>query len=421
MLTFFVTEYVPHMLIIVKHLAEILQNYPNTEIKNKLIQGFAIGCSRKPENCPPPENHPPVFENIEIAREMVKEEIKLKQCLGPYKKEPLPGLICSPLNLVLKAGSKGKFRLIHNLAYPYNENSINATIPDYEAKVEYLKFNHVIKLGLQHGISMHTGKVDFDVAFRNFPTILRDLAVMGFRLDDHFYINSSMAFGARSSCKIFEEFATAIQWAIEQRTASKDTSHYLDNFIFMHKFRAICKWYMEIMQNLCRYIGTPLSDKKTEGPTQQITFLGLLIDFFRQVVKIPEDKIGKAMELITNALNTLSLTDKNSKGKVTVKELQKITGILNFLCKAVPSGRPFLRRLYDLQAKVVPASLRHLPGVKANPKFKIRLDKGATKDLVMWLRFLQTDSMSIHREVPFTQFIGCKQGPLLFANASGNP
>ena len=143
-----------------------------------------------------------------------------------------------------------------------------------------------------------------------------------------------------------------------------------------------------------------------------------MTDFFRQVVKIPEDKIGKATELITNTLNTLSLSDKNSKGKVTVKELQKITGTLNFLCKAVPSGRPFLRRLYDLQAKAVPASLRHLPGVKANPKFKIRLDKGATKDLVMWLRFLQTDSMSIHREVPF---IGCKQGPLLFTDVGRNP
>ena len=85
---------------------------------------------------------------------MVSDEVALKHILGPYDNCPLPGLICSPLNLVPKAGNPGKYRLIHNLAFPYNEDSVNANIPDHEAKVEYQKFDVAIKLGLKHAVQL---------------------------------------------------------------------------------------------------------------------------------------------------------------------------------------------------------------------------------------------------------------------------
>ena len=53
----------------------------------------------------PPWNHPPVYKKADVAKQMVSDEVALKQILGPYDKCPLPGLICSPLNLVLKAGN----------------------------------------------------------------------------------------------------------------------------------------------------------------------------------------------------------------------------------------------------------------------------------------------------------------------------
>ena len=70
-----------------------------------------------------------------------------------------------------------------------------------------------IMLGLKHGHTSHASKVDFDSAFRNFPVIFEQLAALGFMLEDKYYINLSMAFGAQSSCEIFEEFASAVQGA----------------------------------------------------------------------------------------------------------------------------------------------------------------------------------------------------------------
>ena len=149
-----------------------------------------------------------------------------------------------------------------------------------------------------------------------------------------------MAFGARSSCKIFEDFACAIQWILEQRTRSSDISHYLDNFIMVHTLKATCKYYMTTMQKLCEHIGVPLSDSKTEGPCQIITFLGLTINFLKQVVTIPAEKIDKATKLIKEMLETLKLKNKNKHGKVTMKSIQKLTGTLNFFCKAIPVDAP---------------------------------------------------------------------------------
>ena len=307
------------------------------------------------------------------------EEVRLKRCLGPYDRSPLDNLICSPLNLVPKAGSKEKkYRLIHNLAYPYDDNSVNANIPDSEAKVEYLTFDNVIKLGLKHGVTANAGKVDFDAAFRNFPVSAEQLAVLGFTLDSKFFINSSMAFGARSSCKIFEEFATAIQWALQEKTQSDDFSHYLDDFIMIHAEREICRWYMNVMQAMCHYIGAPLSEAKTEGPLQIIKFLGLIINFLKQTITIPKDKVDNAIKLIQEIISSLA-KEGNAKGKVTVRDIQKLTGTLNFFCKAIPCGRPFLRRLYDLQSKAIPLRHRGKRGIKANPAHKVRLTEGGSQ------------------------------------------
>ena len=212
---------------------------------------------------------------------MVDEEVTLGRMLGPYTEVPLLNLICSPLNLVPKACDPTKHRLIHNLAHPYNKDSVNANIPDKEAAVTYTKFDEVIRLALKHGKSAAASKVDFDAAFRFFPIHLNDLFLLGFTLDGKFYINCAMAFRSRSSCKIFEEFACAIQWCLEQVTASKDLSHYLDDFIMIHRDFSTCLWYKLLMQDLCSEIGAPLSAKKTVGPVHIISFLSLLIDLAR--------------------------------------------------------------------------------------------------------------------------------------------
>ena len=219
-----------------------------------------------------------------------------------------------------------------------------------------------------------------------------------------------MAFGARSSCKIFEEFACAVQWIWERQTRSADASHYLDDFLFVHICEKIVKWYMDKMSEICNFIGAPLSLEKTEGPVQIISFLGLLINLIKQTVCVPAAKLQKAVTLIDSLVESYTNLKGKQKGKVFVREIQSLTGLLNFISKAVPAGRAFLRCLYDL-----------ICGVSKNPHYKVRLNKASIEDLLVWRTFLTSSNLSIAREIPFLNFVSSKEGGLkLFADASGS-
>ena len=81
-----------------------------------------------------------------------------------------------------------------------------------------------------------------------------------------------------------------------------------------------------------KLLGVPIADKKTEGPTTRICFLGLEIDTEEFVVRIPLPKI----EEITSKIQELLLREK-----CKLKQKQSLIGSLNFACRAIVPGRPF--------------------------------------------------------------------------------
>ncbi len=97
-----------------------------------------------------------------------------------------------------------------------------------------------------------------------------------------------------------------------------------------------------------------------------MSFLGIEIDTAAREARLPEDKIQKATTIITNCL---------AKQKLTLREIQQVTGILNFACQIIPAGWAFLRRIISL-------------GIGLKQSFyKVRLNSEARKDLQAWLYF----------------------------------
>ena len=72
--------------------------------------------------------------------------------------------------------------------------------------------------------------------------------------------------------------------------------------------------------------------EKTKSAYTKLVFLGILIDGENMCLVIPQEKLTKAMRMINWA---------QEKVKVTVKTIQQLTGVLNFLCKAIVPGRTF--------------------------------------------------------------------------------
>ena len=103
----------------------------------------------------------------------------------------------------------------------------------------------------------------------------------------------------------------------------------------------------------------------TVGLDTALQFAGITLDSVRLEARLPEEKLQKCRNLLTDFL---------SRRSVCLKELQSLIGLLNFTCLVVVPGRAFLRCLIDLTKGIKPDH--------------IRISRGAKQDLTMWLQFL---------------------------------
>ena len=93
----------------------------------------------------------------------------------------------------------------------------------------------------------------------------------------------------------------------------------------------------------------------------------IVLDSDRMEARLPPDKVQRL---------TSCFTEFKGRRSCTLKELQSLIGSLNFACKVIPPGRPFLQRMIQLTRNV------------SLPHHRIKLSKGFFKDLRMWEDFI---------------------------------
>jgi len=94
-----------------------------------------------------------------------------------------------------------------------------------------------------------------------------------------------------------------------------------------------------------------MSPEKTVGPAVVLSFAGIELDTSRSEARLPSEKVLWYVNFLSAFL---------TRKKVTLKELQSLTGLLNFTCSVVLPGRAFLRRLFDLTVSITPQHLVRL-------------------------------------------------------------
>ena len=135
----------------------------------------------------------------------------------------------------------------------------------------------------------------------------------------------------------------------------------------------ICNWMIQSFIDLCEELNLPIATEKTEWGSTMIIFLGILLDGRNLCLCLPVEKQEKALKL---------LNDLTGKKKITVKQLQVLTGYLNFLTKAVVLGRVFTRRMYAKFSGI------HKSKKGLKPHHHISIDREFRFDAEMWRLFL---------------------------------
>ncbi len=209
-------------------------------------------------------------------------------------------------------------------------------------------------------------KFDVQNAYTNLPIHPSEHHLLGFSLHGKYYYDRVLPQGMGTSCSIYESFSTALEWIIRNKFEIR-CHHTLEDFIIFEKSYVQCKIALESVLDFFRTVGIPIEPSKTEGPTQCICFVGIELDSVKMEARLPMDKIQNCIDLIEFFLDA---------EKVTLLQLQKLTGKLCFATSTVSFGRPFLRRLYDLTK-----------GLK-KPYWRKRLTNETKDHLRMWRDFL---------------------------------
>ena len=384
-------------------------NYNKAE-SHFLLDGFRNGFSIGYQG---PENVEIISPNLKfreignpvILWNKVMKEVKAKRYAGPFKEIPFESYIQSPIGLVPKYGGKDT-RLIFHLSYPRGRGiSVNENTPAELCTVKYPDFNQAIQLCIAEGKFCHIAKSDMQSAFRNLGIKKKHWKYLIMKAVNpmdgvtYYFVDKCLPFGASISCCHFQRFSNAKKHIVEWKT-KKNLVNYMDDFLFAALMKLICNNQVQMFLDICEQIAFPVSLEKTFWVTTKLTFLDLLIDTINQWVCVPIEKVEKAVQLIQSVL------DKKSR-KITLNQLQKICGFLNFLGRCIIPGRAFTRRLYAYTAND-----------KLKPHHHIRVNSEMRDDLSMWITFLQHPSVYCRPFLDFTNFLVADEVDL-YTDASG--
>lgn len=321
---------------------------------------FSVGQSRAYES----PNLLSARQQPRVVDHKLAKELEAHRLGGPFDTPPFPFFRVSPLGIVPKK-SPGEFRLIHHLSYPKG-NSVNDGISHDHSSVQYANIDHAIKKIKQSGVGSYLAKTDIKSAFRILPINPQDYHLLGIKWRGQYYYDKCMPMGCSSSCKTFEAFSTAVEWIAQDRLGIANLIHLLDDFLLIQTTESQCSRSLRLFLELCDFLGIPMAPEKTFGPSTILTFAGVELDTIRCESRLPEDKLLKCKQLIAEFLK---------KKKATLRELQSLTGVLNFACSVVVPGRCFLRRLIDLTI-----------GLK-RPGHFVRVSREVKADLFTWQQF----------------------------------
>ena len=247
--------------------------------------------------------------------------------------------------------------------------------------VAYKSLDDAIRICPAEEAGCRLSKSDLSAAFRRFEmskNCWRYLLLKAKSPNDgktYYFVNKCLPFGAAISCLHFQRFSDALTHIVRWKNnitmqVDKPIVNYLDDFLFVILLALACNLQTQLFMEICEQINFPLSEDKMETATMRLVFLGLLVDTVKQMIMLPKEKLQKGITLLTEMLN------KKSR-KVTIHDLQKLCGFLNFLGKAVVPGRAFTRRLYAYTKSNI-----------LKPHHHVHFLGELHADMTMWLRFL---------------------------------
>ena len=244
---------------------------------NGIASHFHIGADRIIRLRSNTTNIPSVRQHPQLVEAHIKAESATGRLLGPLPPH-LSGLVqASPIGLIPKPHQLGKWKLIVDLSSPTGSSVNDAIAPD-RCHMRYSSVWVAAQIIQQLGVSTQLAELDLHNAYRMVPVHPDDHCLLGVRWGNEVFVNTALPFGLRSAPKIFSAMSDALAWILQARGVTHQL-HYLDDFLLLGPpGTSTCAQALQCTLDTCLELGVPVATHKTEGPSCQLTFLGIQID-----------------------------------------------------------------------------------------------------------------------------------------------
>ena len=306
------------------------------------------------------DNYKSAFDNRKLVEKQIKEEI----IEGRYLVCSEPATIVSALGAIPKAA--GGVRLIHDCSRP-----CGTALNDYASndnKIKYQTIKDAVHLLTPEG---YMAKVDLKSAYRSVALHPSQYEYTGLKWTFEgadrptHLLDTRLCFGARLSPGIFHRLTQAVCRIMLSRNFK--TAAYLDDFILLSNSKAHCQEGLNVLISLLRDLGFAIAWPKVETPTQELIFLGILINSKSMSLHLPEEKVGSFKSLL-NLFKT--------RTRASCRQLQQLAGKLSWAAHVVRGGRIYLQRVLDLMRPL------------KQPHHKVILNSEFQLDIEWWLNYI---------------------------------
>ena len=357
---------------------EMLTSYTDRQwayrLVHDIIYGVNIGYTGSRKQTISKTSTKPTTDKAQsdAIQQDIQKEIGVGRMIGPYIKSPFKHYHSSPIFTVAKKGIPGKLRVVHNLSYPRKKlnQSVNSCIVEWPCILG--QFNQAVKIVCQLGKGCHMAKMDIKAAYRLIAVRPVDWPLLAFTWKDSIYFHTALPFGLKSSCHLWERYATAANWMLRQLLKIPTIMHYVDDWFMAETTSSKCRETMNQVDHLFNDLGLTIASEKTAGPTTKLTFLGIQINSEDMSISIDQERVDS----ITTLLHTWQ-----QRKTCSLKQLQSLIGVLSFASCVVAHGRTFVHHLRTLMQQ-------HLDTDQNTDESSINISTEAHEDIQWWLKFM---------------------------------
>jgi len=349
----------------------MLQDHPNQHLVTFFItginNGFRIGFNHPPGSLvSAKKNLLGATQHPRVVSQYLAEEKAHHRIAGPFHPDLIPDSHVSRFGVIPKNHQPNKWRLIVDLSHP-SGHSINDGIPKDLCSLTYITVDKAMEQIKSLGRGTLLAKIDIKSAFRLLPVHPADRHLLAMKWNNQLYVDTCLPFGLRSAPKLFNILADLLSWILEHKGVSP-VMHYLDDFLTLGSPETPeCLHNLQVITEVCQYLGIPLAIEKVEGPSASLTFLGIVLDTVHMEACLPLDKLQRIQSQVSSWL---------CRKKAKKRQILSLVGLLQHATKVVKPGRTFVARMYQAAARL--KKLHH----------KTRLTKGFKSDLQWWNMFV---------------------------------